>query len=732
MKSFEPQFRVRKLIALSALLPYLTVGTLNCASAKISKTANSGTKVRSSRSTGSTRIADAKSDSAGKVKHDVKSDSAGKANQNAKSDSAGKATDDAKTDNSGTAKSDAKVKDSASLFAPPGKAQIAPLPSDNKGSTDSGTTGSAPAKGASGSLTTGSSSPGSPNSSLPTSQPNWLSTPAPSTPTTSSPSTPASATPSVGAPPAGSWPNISPPTPSATGGSAPPSNSTVSSPNSSPSNPPATGPGPFQTGGSASVGAGGNRATGGDSYPSVGRMEHLTFGSSLPDSPIEQRLTKLETAIYQKSFTDLSLFDRTQQLKKTLLGNDDEPTADIDNLRVPSNGNWLGIPGGTPLMTDQGSSEYDYFGGIAQRPENQQTTTPADMKDFFLELVNSERSKSGLAPLVIDPLAEKLAQEQNDELCKRSVISHANSKGENPDRRYTVSGGTGALTESLVSNKTPDTFSKSPTRAAVAELMKTLMSRQDDRDAILNQDATNIGFAINWTPNKDRIIAVTEVVTNHGIIPELPHEVGIGEKLEIKGVVMQPYQFDRITLAWEANKGLASASDESEEALPYFPPLDYVAYAGKSAHDYSGAVSALRTAGVIAAIAGGIFMPPVALAAPLIAMSGGVGTSDPKPVSDIPIHGGVKVEGLTFNGKVPINKDGKEGIYYVTIWGTLSKMGKPVPISRRAILAKHVDEDVSAKIETPADEATSDKKDDSDDKEQKKKEKHNHKHKDKS
>jgi len=640
MKSFEPQFRFRKLIALSAMLPYLTVGNLTCALAEPAKSAGS-----------------ASSEKAGAAKND------------------------------------------APLFAPPGKAQAAPLPSpgDNKsaapkaGTTGGGAAGGTPANG--------------------TTQPNWLSSP---TPGSTAPALPSS--------------SLTSPIPS---GGAPSSQPVGNWPKSAPSNSSASGPGPFQTttppGSNGVPGAPGvnglanqNKVPGADSYPSVGRMERLTFGSSLSDSPIEQRLTKLETAIYQKSFGDLSLFDRTQQLKKTLLGNDDEPTADIDNLRVPSNG-WPGNPAGFPsMMTDQTSSEFDYWGGIAQRPENQQTTTLADMKDFALELINSERSKSGLGPLAIDPIADKLAQEQNDELCKRNVISHANSKGENPDRRYTVNGGTGALTESLVSNKTPDTFSKSPTRAAVAELMKTLMSRQDDRDAILSQDATNIGLSINWTPNKDRIIAVTEVVTNHGIIPELPHEVGIGEKLEIKGVVMQPYQFDRITLAWEANKGLASAPDESEEALPYFPPLDYVAYAGKSAHDYSGAVSALRTAGVIAAIAGGIFMPPVALAAPLIAMSGGVGNGDPKPVSDIPIHGGVKVEGLTFNGKVPINKDGKEGIYYVTIWGTLSKLGKSVPISRRAIIAKHVDEDVSAKIETPSDEANSKGKTGIDDKEQKK------------
>ncbi|HEY9678578.1 MAG TPA: CAP domain-containing protein [Drouetiella sp.] len=462
-------------------------------------------------------------------------------------------------------------------------------------------------------------------------------------------------------------------------------------------------PGPFQ----------GSQPPGADNYPSVGRMERLTFGSAAAESPIEDRLNKLETAIFKKSYGEMSLFDRTQQLKKTLLGGDDEPTADIDNLRIPGIPNWNNLLNSDPLAT-QSSSEFDYFGGLAQRPENQQTTTIDDMKAFALELINTERAKSGLTPLVADPIAEKMAKDQSQELSQRGIISHANAKGENPDRRYTLSGGTGALTESIVSNKLESTFAKSPTRAAVAELMKNIMNRQDDRDAILNPDATNIGLDINYTANKDRVIEVAEVVTAHGIIPELPNEVPLGEKLEIKGVIAQPYQFDRITVAWEANRALSSNADDADEALPYFPPLDYVAYAQKSSKDYSGAMTALRAAGVIAAIAGGVFVPPVALAAPVIAMSGSMGSGDPKPISDIPIHGGVKVEGLTFDGRVPINKEGKEGIYYVTIWGSTGKMTKPIPISRRAIIAKHVDEDVSARIEPSTSSSGTDTQDSKD------------------
>ena len=75
-------------------------------------------------------------------------------------------------------------------------------------------------------------------------------------------------------------------------------------------------------------------------------------------------------------------------------------------------------------------------------------------------------------------------------------------------------------------------------------------------------------------------------------------------------------------------------------------------------------------------------MPPVALAAPLIAMSGGMG--EPKPLSDIPVHGGVKLEGLTFTGKVPFSNASKDGIYYVTVWASSSRSGKSIPISRRA------------------------------------------------
>jgi len=429
-----------------------------------------------------------------------------------------------------------------------------------------------------------------------------------------------------------------------------------------------------------------------DNYPAVAKMETLTFGAAQPTLDLQERLTKLEQAVFQQTFADATLFDRTEKLKKTLLGGEDEfPPSDINH----SASSMSLLP-----FSQSNAGEVDYFDSMAARPENHERVTKEALVAFALAAINYERAKAGANPLELDEIACKVAKEHVEELCRRNIITHNNMRGDNPDRRFTVAGGDGAMVESIIANKTPDTLSQSPTKAAVINVLKQITSRQDDKDAVFNPEATKLGFAIDWTPGKDKVIAVTEIITNHGIIHPLPLEARVGEKLEIKGVVLEPYKFEKVTLAWEANhEGEQPPIDDPDEAMPYFPPLDYVAYAGKSEHDYSTAMGTLRTVGIIAAIAGGMFIPPVALAAPVIAMSGSMGNSEPKPASDIPVHGGMKTEGSTFSGKITLNKDGKEGIYYVTVWASNGKYTKAIPISRQAVIARGATEDVTAKVE---------------------------------
>jgi uncharacterized protein YkwD len=419
-----------------------------------------------------------------------------------------------------------------------------------------------------------------------------------------------------------------------------------------------------------------------DNYPTIGKMEVLTFGNAKPELRVDQRLSALEEAVFKKVNSEQTLFDRTQRLKATILGNPDEPLESTEISELGSSSLLDTISRGLRVGEPE-KGQVSYLDEVAQLPENQKEVDSSELQRIALELVNYARVQSGVSPLVGDELAHVMARDHADDLAGRNLLSHASASGANPDLRYTALGGSDAITESLVSLNKGQLKMPCFSRALVAQILKAMLDRQDDREAILSGDATGLGFSTQWMAGKTRVVACTEISTKHGIMQPISMPIAVGEKVDVKGLVHEPYKFDRITLAWEGGGGtLPSAGDEAEEALPYFPPLDYVAYASKAEHDYEKAIATLRTLGVIAAIAGGVFMPPVVLAAPLIATAGGM--SEPKPASDIPVHGGVKIEGLTFTGKIPFSNGGKDGIYYVTVWASNRVGGKSIPISRRA------------------------------------------------
>lgn len=418
-------------------------------------------------------------------------------------------------------------------------------------------------------------------------------------------------------------------------------------------------------------------------YPLVDKMEMITFGKVKTNELLENRLNALELAVFLTNFKEQSLFDRTQKLKLTILGASD-PTGDDQDL----SNSWLPPLLSTPsrLMSEnEPSPEVTYFELIARNPENQVETQPAELSQYALQLANYARSQINLPPLTLDPLALRMADEQMSDLRKRKLVSHANMRGENPDLRYTVLGGTGAIVESVVSLKPQHIPEEKYTKALVAHVFKLLFDRQDDRDALLSPDATGLGFSLGLFRGERKAVACLEVSTNRATMSSIASPVSIGEKVEVKGSLEGPYKFAKFTLAWEGlSKDLPSASDEGEEALPYFPPLDYVGYAHHSEHDYGAAMTAVRVGCLVGIIAGSMFMPPVALAAPLVAFAPGPG--EPKAMSDIPLHSGVKVDGDHFAGKVTVSNGGKPGIYYLTVWATTGKGTKPVPISRRAYM----------------------------------------------
>lgn len=432
---------------------------------------------------------------------------------------------------------------------------------------------------------------------------------------------------------------------------------------------------------------------------------------------IDQRLAALENTIFRKSYTDDSLFDRTERLKKTILGHqevDPNSAAGREEYaagRTPSTtgggqSDWIDNP--HPAL--ESLTEVHYLDEQAALPENLVAATPTELAQYAVMLINKERQAYGVAPVTPDTVAEKLATDLTADLSKRNVLSHFNSAGQNPDRRFTLSEGADALNEGIASVKTADVGTRKLCKAAVARILKTMMGRQDDRDALLNAEATHMGFSAALSADGERVFGAAEVLSRHSIMIPVSTDMVVGDKVEVRGVLSSPYLFDKITVAWEAYnpEGNASAADESEEALPYFPPLDYVAYSSRSEGNHEKAIFALKTGLIVGAVAAGLFFPPAAMAVPLIAMSGS--QADPKPVSDIPVKSGIKVDGASFSGNIPLSNENKEGLYYVTVWAMQAKGQKSVPVSRRVILAKAPSPDESKVVEAAEDKAKDERK----------------------
>lgn len=449
------------------------------------------------------------------------------------------------------------------------------------------------------------------------------------------------------------------------------------------------------------------------------------FGHSSPNIAVENRLDKLEIAIFQKSSPNLDIEQRIHRLKEVIVGTE-APSHEGGAASNPYSGGGVVSGSGSrsgygndptayamptpgagqqrpysaspaPTAPEKQSPQFPFFENYGHYDLNQVLSMP-EAEKFALTVINEVRSAQGLNELVWDDLGYKIASEHVTDLSKRGAVSHQSSKGHNPDVRYSFAGGTDSLVESTVAF--PQAENLKPTRQLVVKMLETLYGRQDDREAMLFPHANGFAMAFQWTQDKSKLLCVTETLTKHGEMQPIPLEASVGDRIEVKGSVKEPYHFHKLTLAWEGPvTGPPDDSVESEEALPYFPPLDYEAHAVKSSRDFEKGIRFLQIAGITAAIAGGIFIPPVALAAPLIAAS--VGASTPKPVSEIPVRGGVKTDGSNFTHHLPLSNQGKEGIYYVTVWATTSSGSEMLPISRRAIIARK---------DQPVDSASSDAK----------------------
>lgn len=186
--------------------------------------------------------------------------------------------------------------------------------------------------------------------------------------------------------------------------------------------------------------------------------------------------------------------------------------------------------------------------------------TQADISELekgVVLLINEDRRKAGLSPVVWDETAANAARQHVQEEADQGYISHWGMDGEKPQRRYSLAGGLDAVEEnesvSLWLQGGFNGLSKAQLQTIVAEHQTAMVNEQppDDghRKNILDPHHTGVGIAI--AIGKYGVAMAQEFTNDYSNLSALPLNTEAGSTIALRGNIKNGYQITGIYGIWE-------------------------------------------------------------------------------------------------------------------------------------------------------------------------------------
>lgn len=180
-----------------------------------------------------------------------------------------------------------------------------------------------------------------------------------------------------------------------------------------------------------------------------------------------------------------------------------------------------------------------------------------EVEKKVVELINIDRQKHGLKPVVWDETAANAARKHVQEEADYGYISHWNMEGLKPQQRYTIAGGLNAVQENqsvtLWLNDGFKGISKEELYEVVAEHQSSMINEQppDDghRKNILEPHHTGVGVAIAVGQYG---VAMAQEFTNQYVeMKPIPSSASPGSKITLSGKIKPDYTLTGIYAIWE-------------------------------------------------------------------------------------------------------------------------------------------------------------------------------------
>jgi uncharacterized protein YkwD len=204
---------------------------------------------------------------------------------------------------------------------------------------------------------------------------------------------------------------------------------------------------------------------------------------------------------------------------------------------------------------------------------------------FVLALVNEDREREGLPPVVFDTVALRAAQEHSDDMAHLGYTAHWGSDGSVPEERYTKAGGEHFVQENAAcffdgQKRELDRKAKF-LPSALREIERAFVDEEPPHDGhrknILKPTHTGFGVGLSQPLGSRQPCMAQEFVDVRGKYAPLPRKAKVGGVIHVSGEIQEPVTFGGVGIS--RIEPAAALSVEKLNATSTYPvPPPYVTY----------------------------------------------------------------------------------------------------------------------------------------------------------
>ncbi|MGA7613956.1 MAG: CAP domain-containing protein [Thermoanaerobaculia bacterium] len=168
--------------------------------------------------------------------------------------------------------------------------------------------------------------------------------------------------------------------------------------------------------------------------------------------------------------------------------------------------------------------------------------------------INRDRAAAGLGPVVLDPVASRIADAYCEEQIEFGTTGHYSVDGQSPYMRYSLGGGNDGLTENTASWSADYPFNDAMVLDLVQRSEQVMIAEKPPGDghrkAILDPDATHVGIGLAWRGGEFRMTQefLRRYVRWSSDVPRIATE---GERVHLAGTTLRGSRIDAISLYHE-------------------------------------------------------------------------------------------------------------------------------------------------------------------------------------